>query len=124
MPPMPQTEALAKLLNAKRVGILFSGGGGRCVFQVGVVEQLVALGIKPGACLGVSIGAWNAAAVAVGNLPRLRHYWEFFCRMPRVDIFNLFRQEHSPFIYPRIHARAYRRYVGNERVLAPTALPL
>jgi predicted acylesterase/phospholipase RssA len=124
MLPVTPADKLSLLKNAKKVGVLFSGGGGRCVFQVGVVEQLVALGVKPGACLGVSIGAWNAAAVAIGNLPRLRYYWEFFCRMPRVDVLNLFREEHSPFIYPRIHARAYRRYVGNERILAADALPL
>ncbi len=87
----------------------------RCVFQVGVVETLTHLGIQPAACLGVSGGAWNAAAVAVGNAPRLRPYWRFFARMPHIDLGNLLR-EHSPFIWTRIHKRAFERYVGSEKV--------
>jgi len=76
-----------------------------------VVETLYALGIEPAATLGVSGGAWNAAAVAAGNWKRLRAYWRFFCRMPYIDLRNLIH-EHSPFIWSRIHERAFVRYVG------------
>ncbi len=93
----------------------------RCIFQVGVVEALFSLGITPAVCLGVSSGAWNAAAVAVGNWSRLRAYWRFFCRMPSLDLLNLLR-EHSPFIWSKLHARAFERYVGREKIRA--ALPL
>jgi predicted acylesterase/phospholipase RssA len=53
--------------------------------------------------------------VSAGNWQRLRAYWRFFNRMPYVDFLNLFR-EHSPFIWPRLHKRAFRRYVGTERI--------
>src|SRR5204862_470020 len=82
-----------------------------CIFQVGVVETLYSLGIRPAACLGVSGGAWNAAAVAVGNWQRLRFYWRCFVRWPYIDLFNLGR-EHSPFIWTRLHRRAFTRYLG------------
>ena len=95
----------------------------RCVFQVGVVETLYDLGIRPAACLGVSGGAWNAAAVAVGNWRRLRYYWRCFVRWPYIDLRNLAR-EHSPFIWPELHRRAFARYVGAERIASPDALPL
>lgn len=117
------TTPLARLRRANKVGFLFSGGASRCVFQVGVVETLFGLGITPAACLGVSAGSWNAAAVAVGNWQRLRAYWRFFCRMPAVDLTNLFR-EHSPFIWRRLHERAFRRYVSAERLQAASTLPL
>src|ERR1041385_1627195 len=68
------SEPLALLRAAQRPGFLFSGGSARCIFQVGVVEQLYALGITPYATLGVSGGAWNAAAVAAGNWQKLRAY--------------------------------------------------
>ena len=87
----------------------------RCIFQVGVVETLYGLGIEPSVCLGVSGGAWNAAAVAAGNWKRLRHYWRFFTRMPHVDLRNLTR-EHSPFIWSRLHARAFDRYIREEKI--------
>jgi predicted acylesterase/phospholipase RssA len=116
-------DALDRLRTANRVGLLFSGGSVRCVFQVGVVETLYALGIQPAMCLGVSAGAWNAAAVAVGNWRRLRHYWRFFSRRPAVDLRNLFR-EHSPFIWSRLHRKAFERYTGSERVRAESTLPL
>lgn len=112
------------LRDAKRIGLLFSGGSARCVFQIGVIETLYALGIRPAVCLGVSAGAWNAAAVAVGNWARLRPYWKFFVRMPYVDLRNIVRDEHSPFIWSRLHRRAFARYIGNERIQSEDALPL
>lgn len=111
-----------RLRSAKKIGLLFSGGSARCIFQVGVVETLLELGITPAATVGVSAGAWNAAAIAAGNGHRLRHYWRFFCRMPYVDLTNLLR-EHSPFIWSRLHKRAFTRYVGNEAIRS-SAMPL
>jgi predicted acylesterase/phospholipase RssA len=114
---------LDRLRSAKKIGFLFSGGSMRCIFQVGVVETLYSLGIRPAVCLGVSGGAWNAAAVAIGNWQRLRPYWRFFARMPSVDLKNLFR-EHSPFIWSRIHKKAFDRYVCSERIKLTETLPL
>lgn len=111
------------LRHSRHIGFLFSGGSSRCVFQVGVVEALAELNIQPSVCLGVSAGVWNAAAVAVGNAHRLRSYWRFFSRMPYIDLTNIVR-EHSPFIWQRLHERAFRRYVGNDRIQSPDCLPL
>jgi len=108
--------------SAKKIGLLFSGGSSRCVFQVGVVETLLDLGITPFATLGVSAGAWNAAAIAAGKANRLRAYWRFFCRMPYVDMTNLLR-EHSPFIWPRLHRRAFDRYIGAD-ALRSSSMPI
>lgn len=118
------TQALERLRKAKRVGFLFCGGSARCIFQVGVVETLYGLGIEPAICLGVSGGSWNAAAVAVGNWRRLRPYWRFFCRMPYLDLRNLVSAEHSPFLWPRLHRRAFNRYVGAARLRAAGTLPI
>jgi predicted acylesterase/phospholipase RssA len=112
-----------RLRSAKKIGLLFSGGSMRCIFQVGVIETLYSLGIRPAVCLGVSGGAWNAAAVAVGNWGRIRSYWRFFARMPAIDLSNLLR-EHSPFIWSRIHQKAYDRYVGSEKIKSTDTLPL
>jgi len=114
---------LERLRAAKRVGLLFSGGSSRCIFQVGVVETLHELGVQPAVTLGVSAGAWNAACVAAGHGQRLRPYWRFFSRMPYIDLRNLVR-EHSPFIWSRIHKRAFDRYVGADAIRSPSALPL
>lgn len=104
-----------RLRSAKKVGFLFSGGSSRCIFQVGVVETLYGLGIEPAVCLGVSGGSWNAAAVAAGNWRRLRQYWRFFTRMPYIDLRNLVH-EHSPFIWSRLHAKAFDRYIREEKI--------
>jgi len=112
-----------RLLSAKRAGWLFTGGSKRCAFQIGVAELLDEIGCRPSALLGVSGGSWNAAAVAVGNLARLRAYWRFFSRMPYVDLANLFREEHSPFIFSELHRRAFERYVGRE-ALAASPIPV
>ncbi len=117
------TTPMELLRGARRVGFVFSGGGFRCAFQIGVVEALDELGIRPCVCAAVSAGAWNAAAVAVGNHRRLRRYWRTFMRMPHVDVTNLLR-EHSPFIFNEIHRRTFARYVGSDQIRSPQALPL
>src|SRR6185436_11260784 len=116
------TETLSLLRSAERIGFVFSGGSSRCAFQVGVIETLREIGVRPALCVGVSCGAWNAASVAAGTSHRLRHYWRAFMRMPPVDLGNLLREQ-TPFRYTEIHRRTFRRYVGN-RLRAPEALPL
>jgi predicted acylesterase/phospholipase RssA len=116
-------KPLDRLGSASRVGLVLSGGSSRCAFQVGVLETLAEAGIQPALCLAVSAGSWNAAAVAAGTAHRLRHYWRAFVRMPRVDLRNLLR-EHSPYRFAEMHRRTFSRYVGNERLRAPGALPL
>jgi predicted acylesterase/phospholipase RssA len=118
------TRDLDLLLSARRVGFVFSGGSARCAFQIGVVETLLDLGVRPAVCVGVSGGAWNAAAVAVGHAHRLRHYWRSFTRMPNLDLRNLLREEHSPFRWREIHRRTFGRYVNAVRLRRPETLPV
>jgi predicted acylesterase/phospholipase RssA len=117
---LPQLKLLR---SARRIGFVFSGGSSRCSFQVGVLETLREIGVRPALCVGVSGGAWNAAAVAAGTDHRLRHYWRAFVRMPPWDLGNLLR-ERTPLRFTEIHRRTFRRYVGTERLRAPEALPL
>jgi NTE family protein len=56
--------------------LVLSGGGGRGAFQVGVIEQLGAIGWTPDIIIGTSIGSMNAAVYAAGGLPRLQTMWE------------------------------------------------
>ena len=117
------TEALRLLRSARRVGLVLSGGSARCAYQIGAIETLLELGIQPALCVGVSGGAWNAAAVAVGHAHRLRTYWRAFTRMPGLDLRNLLR-EHSPYRWNEIHRRTFSRYVGPERLQRPETLPV
>lgn len=117
-----QSDVVAVLREGK-TGFLFTGGSSRAAFQIGVAELLQEIGVRPAACLGISAGAWNAAAVAVGNTRRLRPYWRFFVRMPSVDVTNVVRADRSPFIYRKLHERAFARYVGVERLRA-TPVPV
>jgi NTE family protein len=66
---------MTEALSPKRALVL-SGGGGRGAFQVGVIEQLEAIGWKPDIIIGTSIGSMNAAVYAAGGLPRLQAMWE------------------------------------------------
>ena len=117
------TETLSHLRAARRVGLVLSGGSARCAYQIGAIETLVELGIQPALCVGVSGGAWNAAAVAVGHAHRLRTYWRAFTRMPGLDLRNLLR-EHSPYRWNEIHRRTFSRYVGPERLRRPETMPV
>lgn len=119
----PPTRPLELLLSARRVGYVFSGGSARCAFQVGALETLRELGVRPALSIGVSAGVWNAAAVAAGSDERLRYYWRAYVRMPPVDLRNLLR-ERSPFLFAEAHRRIFPRYIGTARLRAPGALPL
>jgi len=112
---------LQRLLNAKNIAYVFSGGSSRCAFQVGVVECLYALGIRPSVCIGVSAGSWNAAIVAARREHRMRFFWKSFMRMPHVDLRNLF-VELSPWRYARMHRRNFARFIG-DALSSPDALP-
>ena len=102
---------------------MLSGGSLRCAFQVGVIETLMELEVRPALIVAVSGGVWNGAALSAGTVHRLRHYWRAFVRMPNLDARNLLR-EHTPFRYTEIHRRTFSRYVGAERLQRPEALPL
>jgi predicted acylesterase/phospholipase RssA len=120
---MNDATVLQRLRSGRRIGFLFGGGASRCAYQIGVVEALAKHGIYPAACLGVSGGSWNAAAVAAGCTGDLRRYWRFFCRMPAFGLAN-FTRELSPFGWRRVHGRAFHRYIGAERLRAPGCLPV
>ena len=121
--PQSPSPALALLLSSRRLGLVLSGGSARCSFQVGVLETLLELGVRPALCIAVSGGVWNGAALAAGTVHRLRRYWRAFMRMPYLDVGNLLR-EHSPYRFSEIHRRTFSRYVGVERLRRPEALPL
>jgi predicted acylesterase/phospholipase RssA len=108
---------LAVLRDAKRVGYVFSGGSSRCAFQIGVIEALAELGIRPALTVGVSAGAWNAALVAARSESRIRYYWRSFMRMPHIDLRNLL-VDHSPWRFRELHKRSFDRFKQ------PDALPL
>jgi len=114
---------LEQLRAATRIGFVFSGGSARCAFQIGAVEALSALGIKPAITFGVSAGAWNAALVAAKHEHRMRYYWRSFMRMPNVDLRNLLI-DHSPWRYRLLHRRNFDRYVGRTRLAEADALPM
>jgi predicted acylesterase/phospholipase RssA len=111
------------LRDAKRVGYVFSGGSSRCAFQIGVIEALAELGVRPALAVGVSAGAWNAAIVAACCESRIRYYWRSFMRMPHIDLRNLL-VDHSPFRFRNLHERTFERFIGNDRLKHPDALPL
>lgn len=88
-----------------------------------MAECLAELGVIPTRVLGVSGGAWNAAAVAVGGTQRLRYYWRYFARAPHLDVFNLTR-DYTPFRYAYLHDRAFERYVGRSNLVSDSAIPM
>jgi predicted acylesterase/phospholipase RssA len=123
MEPTPTSSALDLLRSARKVGVALSGGSSRCAFQIGVLETLLEVGVRPALCVAVSGGVWNGAALSAGTVHRLRHYWRAFHRMPHLDVRNLLREQ-SPYRFTEMHRRTFSRYVGAERLRRPEALPL
>jgi NTE family protein len=72
MTPDVAGEAVSSLL--KRALVL-SGGGGRGAFECGVIEKLAELGWHPDVLVGTSIGAMNAAVLAIGGSEAVEAMW-------------------------------------------------
>ncbi|MDD3021251.1 MAG: patatin-like phospholipase family protein [Alphaproteobacteria bacterium] len=62
----------------ERYGLVFSGGGGKGAYQIGVWEALCEHGIaeKISCVSGTSVGALNASLFAQGNLQRAKKIWQ------------------------------------------------
>ena len=59
-----------------KIGVAFSGGGGKGGYQVGVCRALQELGIKPAAVSGTSVGALNGALFAQGSIDVAERIWQ------------------------------------------------
>ncbi len=61
----------------KDIGIVFSGGGGKGPYQIGVWRYLMETGLykNVGAVSGTSIGALNAALFVSGDIEKVENIW-------------------------------------------------
>jgi NTE family protein len=111
--PASGVARLARRLAGRSVGLALSGGGARCFSQIGVIEELVASGIRIDRVAGTSMGAFVGALVAQGLSPAeidARCYEEWVRRNPVND-----------FRFPRTSLiRGARARAMLERVLPGT----
>ncbi len=61
----------------KNIGLVFSGGGARGSYQIGVWKALTEMGLdqRIGAVYGTSVGAINGAAFVQGDFQKAVDYW-------------------------------------------------
>lgn len=70
-------QATARRLAGRSLGIVLSGGGARALAHLGVLEELVAAGVRFDRIAGVSLGSLVAAAAAAGwPVERMREVFE------------------------------------------------
>lgn len=56
--------------------LVFEGGGVKCAYQYGVLDELVKAGYKFDAVSGTSFGSLNAALYLSGGVERMKSFWE------------------------------------------------
>ena len=81
-------ERLARRLAGRSVGLVLSGGGARALSHIGVLEELLAAGVKIDRVAGVSMGAYIGGMLAAGMDPReidARCFDEWVRRRPLGD---------------------------------------
>ncbi|RKD25213.1 Dynamin family protein [Caminicella sporogenes DSM 14501] len=59
----------------KKIGLVFSGGGGKGAYEIGVWKALNEFNIKPIAISGTSVGALNASLYVQGDLKKAIDVW-------------------------------------------------
>lgn len=57
------------------IALVLSGGGGKGAYEIGAWKALVDCGVKIGGVYGTSVGALNAAGVAMGDFEKARDVW-------------------------------------------------
>lgn len=68
---------------------VLSGGGNLGAVQIGMLQRLLGAGIRPAAVFGASVGALNAAGLAVDpSVDRIDELAEVWCRLRSVDVFG------------------------------------
>ncbi len=108
----PATRPVASDAPAPGEAVVLSGGGSLGAAQVGALQALIEAGIVPDVVVGVSVGALNAAYVAVDpsarRLVELEHIWRGLSR----DV-----------VFPDGRFSVARRYVGkDDHLYSPSGL--
>ena len=80
--------------SAIKIGMVFSGGGHRGAFQVGILKALSQIGIEPSVIAGTSIGALNGAIVASSSsmLDAVEKLESLWLRLNTSQIFQFEKQ--------------------------------
>jgi NTE family protein len=112
--------------------VVFSGGGPLGAAQAGMLRELMAAGVRPGAVVGCSVGALNAAFVAHDPTPtRAERLVELWHSIRTADVFPgslLTRAKNLVVHHDRLcHNDALRALVRRgfpRRDLAEAAIPL
>lgn len=73
---MPLPNAGKKLPHKEKTAFVFSGGGARGAYQVGVWQGLREIGLSPDIVTGTSVGAINAALVVQDSFDLAFHLWK------------------------------------------------
>ncbi|MCK4667115.1 patatin-like phospholipase family protein [Candidatus Dependentiae bacterium] len=74
---LPAEQNSEKLdLRNKKIGLVLSGGGARGSYEVGVLQELLKLGLEFDVVAGTSVGALNGAIVAQGDFENALNIWE------------------------------------------------
>jgi predicted acylesterase/phospholipase RssA len=98
----------------RKRALVLSGGGGRGAFECGVIEKLAELGWQPDVLVGTSIGAMNAAVLAIGGDKAVRAMWD---EIPRRGMHRLFRRPPWPSILDRAQwERALEDFAPQEKL--------
>jgi NTE family protein len=71
-----------------KVAVVLSGGGSKGAFEIGVLDQLIAKGLKPDVIYGTSVGAVNAAGVSYLGVAETIKLWESLKSRGDVLAFN------------------------------------
>lgn len=74
----------------EKYGVIFSGGGAKGGYQIGVWKALNELGFVPDVVTGTSVGALNGALMAMGDYKKALSVWE---NMSMATVFEQFTND-------------------------------
>lgn len=89
----------------EKLGLVFSGGGSKGAYEIGVYKALKRMHIKPKVVTGTSIGAVSGVFVAQNDLRGALKYWK------KLNFSTMYREEDFPEIEDQTLSKVYKQYI-------------
>ncbi len=102
-------------MNKRTVALVLGSGAARGWAHIGVIHELIEMGIKPDMIVGASVGSVVGGAFACGNLDRFE---EWILSLGRVDIIRLLdaKMTGGGFLQGKSLMNAIEQRIGDPRI--------
>ena len=113
---MKNIKLVSQTLKNKRIGIALGSGSARGWSHIGVIRELVQLGIEPDIVCGTSVGAVIGAFYVCGHLDKLESWGRQLSRRKIVQFMDIRLISRGGFIEGEKLIKFFSRFMGDKSI--------